>query len=102
MQTRFHYFFDWDPGKAASNFRKHKVTFETAATVFGDPLALSVYDEESSEEEERWVTLGRTEKGRLLVVVHTYQEMSQTEAHVRIISARTPTKHEQQTYEARR
>ena len=67
MQTRFHYFFDWDPGKAASNFRKHKVTFETAATVFGDPLALSVYDDESSEE-ERWVTLGRTEKGRLLLV----------------------------------
>jgi uncharacterized DUF497 family protein len=87
--------------KAASNARKHKVTFDEAATVFGDPLALSVYDEESSEE-KRWITLGRTESGHLLMVVHTYREMSQTEARVRIISARTPTKREQQTYEAGR
>lgn len=76
--------------------------FEEAATVFGDPLAISVYDEESSEEEERWVTLGRTKSDSLLVVVHTYRGISQTEAHVRIISARTPTKREQQTYEAGR
>ena len=66
------------------------------------PGAVSIYDEDHSENEERWVTLGQAENGSLLVVVHTYQEISTTEAAVRIISARPATKHEQRDYEQNR
>lgn len=52
MRPGFHYLLDWDPNKTTANARKHKVTFEQATTVFGDPLALSVYDEEHSTQEE--------------------------------------------------
>ena len=59
------YEFDWDAAKAEANTRKHGVTFENAMTVFRDPLALTVYDEAHSEQEERWVMIGRTESGVL-------------------------------------
>ncbi|MDT8322454.1 MAG: BrnT family toxin [Xanthomonadales bacterium] len=72
MGGRFQYHFEWDPAKAAGNRRKHGVGFELAATVFRDPLALSCFDEEHSEAEERWVTLGLAGNGRLLAVVHTF------------------------------
>jgi uncharacterized DUF497 family protein len=62
-------------------------------------LAVSIYDEDHSETEERWVTLGQAENGQLLVVVHSYHETSPSEAMVRIISARPATKHEQRQYE---
>jgi uncharacterized DUF497 family protein len=62
--------FDWDPGKAASNMAKHGVAFEEAMTVFRDPFARSILDP-GSPEEERWVTIGETATGNLLVVVHT-------------------------------
>jgi uncharacterized protein len=64
--------FDWDPVKAAGNAAKHGVTFEEAVTVFRDPLALSLLDDDPSPGEERWVTLGSTPAGNLLVVVHTW------------------------------
>jgi uncharacterized protein len=70
MAERFVYRFAWDPEKAAGNRRKHGVTFELAATAFRDPLALSRYDDEHSEAEERWLTLGLDENGALLVVSH--------------------------------
>jgi uncharacterized protein len=63
----FQYQFEWDPAKARQYTRKHRVTFERGATVFLDPNALSLFDEQHSEEEERWITLGLDETGVLLV-----------------------------------
>ena len=95
------YQFAWDPRKATGNRRKHGVDFEQAATVFLDPLQVTVLDEShSSRDEERWVTLGQTGNGALLVVVHTYREINDNEALIRLISARPATKCEQQNYEA--
>lgn len=99
MAERFVYRFAWDPEKAAVNRGKHGVTFEQAATVFRDPLALSLYDEEHSETEARWLTLGEDESGALLVVSHTFEELSDDEALVRVISAREATTHERAQYE---
>jgi len=91
--------FDWDPIKAESNRRKHGVTFEEAMGVFGDPLALSVLDNESGQGEERWVTIGQNPASNLLLVVHTYIELSAERAAIRIISARRPTRRETRQYE---
>lgn len=101
MPGHFDYHFEWDPAKAAGNHRKHGAGFELAATVFQDPLALSLFDKEHSETEERWVTLGQASNGALLVVVHTYQEIDEHNAAVRIISARAATKREQRDYESK-
>jgi uncharacterized DUF497 family protein len=100
MAERFVYRFAWDPEKAAANSGKHGVTFERAATVFRDPLALSLYDDEHSETEERWLTLGEDENGALLVVSHTFEELGNEEALVRVISAREATAHERAQYES--
>ncbi|HTV57084.1 MAG TPA: BrnT family toxin [Terriglobia bacterium] len=93
------YTFHWDPVKAKQNHRKHGVTFERAAELFLDPLAVSVVDQEHSESEERWVTLGRDKQGTLLVVVHTFSESSVEEWKIRIISARRSTKRETDQYQ---
>jgi uncharacterized protein len=100
MAAPFVYRFAWDPAKAASNRRKHGVEIELAATVFGDPLALSVYDEDHSEQEERWITLGQAENGALLVVVHTFEELAGNEARVPLISTRPATAHERRQYQS--
>lgn len=98
----FQHHVSWDPVKARSNRTKHRVTFEQAATVLNDPLASSVPDEDHSENEERWVTLGQTGDGMLLVVVHTYHEVSVDTANVRIISARPAERRERRQYETNR
>ena len=95
----FYYRFEWDPAKAASNNGKHGVDFETAATVFHDLLTLTIPDAEHSSDEERWVTLGQTHNGQLLVVAHTFNESGANAATIRIISARPATKREQHQYE---
>jgi len=82
------YRFEWDPAKDKANIRKHKVSFRRAATIFRDPNQLSVYDEEHSEEEERWVTMGIDSGGILLVVVHLFEYLEPDLCEVRIISAR--------------
>jgi len=99
VPTDPHYDFEWDPRKAEGNRRKHGVTFEEAATVFLDPLAMNLPDAEHTEE-ERWITLGLTEDGKLTVVVHTFQEVSDARALLRLISARRATKRERRSYEA--
>ena len=91
--------FEWDTAKALANFAKHGITFEQAATVFLDPLAITVYDNEHSQTEERWFTLGYETGGALLVVVHAFQDLNPTMATVRIISARVATKQERRAYE---
>ena len=101
MGDSFVYVFEWDPQKAAENTTKHEVGFELAATVFRDPLHVAVYDDDHSEAEERWVTLGQAENGKLLVVVHTVEEAPGNSAKIRIISARA-TKRERRDYEGGR
>ena len=77
------YNFEWDPKKAQKNLKKHGVGFEQATQVFIDPLALTVLDETHSEDEERWITMGKANDS-LLVVVHTFQEVSQGSTQIRI------------------
>jgi uncharacterized DUF497 family protein len=91
--------FQWDPAKALHNARKHDVTFDQAATVFLDALALTVYDEAHSQSEERWFTLGFDASGKLLAVAHTYEIAGPAHVQVRIISARKATKRERRSYE---
>jgi len=86
--------FEWDEKKAKRNIRKHKVSFEEATTVFADPLSLTIPDPLHSEEEDRFVTMGMSIKGRLLVVVHTERGEA-----IRIISARPATRGEREAYE---
>lgn len=92
------YKFDWDPRKASANARKHRITFRQAATVFRDPLHLSIYDEEHSADEDRWITLGIGGGGRLLVVIHTFEPIDSENVSVRIISARKATTSEKAQY----
>ena len=63
--------FEWDPTKAMRNLRKHGVAFREAATVFRDPLSITVYDPDHSEEEDRYLTVGTSGTGRFLIVTHT-------------------------------
>ncbi|MBN1931716.1 MAG: BrnT family toxin [Desulfobacterales bacterium] len=92
------YNFEWDPQKAHDNRVKHDVTFDEGATIFKDSQALSVFDPDHSEIEDRWITLGISEKGRLLVVIHTFREESESAVTIRIISSRKATKHETRIY----
>ena len=78
----FVYEFEWDPAKANANRNKHGVGFEQAAEIFRDPLALTIPDDEHSETEVRWITMGRDMSGRYIVVVHTYQQLNDLSAHI--------------------
>ena len=87
--------FEWDTNKEASNRGKHGIAFAEAATIFGDPLELTISDPEHSRDEFRWISLGRSSAGELLVVSYTERE----ESRIRIISARPANRHEQRSYE---
>lgn len=95
------YNLEWDPAKARENFRKHRVGFERAAQVFRDPNILSIEDEEHSEQEERWISMGRDERGNLLIVIHTFRETDPQNLTIRIISARKATPREAKQYSMR-
>ena len=84
---------EWDPAKARANFTKHGVRFADAVTALEDESALTIRDL-SSEDEERWVTMGLDASGRLLVVVYTWRD-----ERVRLISARQATADERRQYE---
>jgi uncharacterized DUF497 family protein len=86
--------FEWDPSKAAKNRRKHGVSFQEAATAFGDPFALTYNDPDHSVDEERFITLGLSAIGRLLIVAHCDRSH-----RIRIISARETTRFERMEYE---
>ena len=92
--------FEWDRKKENINIKKHGVTFEQASYVFADPFALSRYDDEHSEDEDRWVLLGRSLNETILLVVHTFRDNNGKE-FVRIISARKATKKEEKAYKER-
>ena len=87
--------FEWDASKAASNAKKHKVTFEMAKTVFYDDFAVQFFDEEHSFDEERFLLLGMSSDARLLLVCHCEREDGDV---IRIISARKATESEAQNY----
>lgn len=92
------YNFEWDTVKARSNRNKHNVDFDEAATVFVDPNAISIFDPDHSEFEERWITMGISERGRLLIVNHTYLRENEETIKIRVISSRKATKKETQIY----
>ena len=99
MEGQYEFQFEWDANKAQHNARKHKVTFEEAAEVFIDAYALSLFDMDHSNGEDRWITLGIDQAGRLLVVCHTFQEISKVRAIICIFSARKATRGERRSYE---
>lgn len=86
--------FEWDPDKSQANLKKHGISFHEAATVFGDPLAITFNNPDHSIREYRFLTFGYSRMGQLLVVVHTERH-----GKARIISARRATKHERKIYE---
>jgi uncharacterized protein len=85
--------FEWDSDKASKNVEKHHVSFEEAATVFDDPMFITFIDGEHSIDEERYITIGLSSRGRLLMLAHADRK-----DHIRIISARRATKKEEQFY----
>ena len=86
--------FDNDPVKAALNLKKHKVSFEEAASVFGDPLAYTFADPDHSVSEERWLLFGLSRMARVLAISYANQNEK-----YRIINARKATRHERKIYE---
>ncbi len=85
---------EWDPKKARANLRKHRVSFEEAATAMTDPMSATGIDPDHSITEDRYITFGISERGRLLVVAHTEEDET-----IRIISARLASKKERKIYE---
>ena len=92
--------FEWDREKEKTNIKKHGITFEQASFVFADIYALNKYDEEHSEDEDKWIILGKSFNEVLLLVVHTFRNKDGVE-YTRIISARKATKKEKQAYQKR-
>jgi len=86
--------FEWDKEKSEANAKKHGVSFHEAATVFGDPLAITFQDPDHSIGEYRYITFGLSQFNRLLVVSHTERK-----GRTRIISARLMTRKEREIYE---
>lgn len=86
--------FEWDDEKAESNLKKHRVSFDEAATIFNDPNIATIPDPDHSEDEERFVSIGRSVITRLLTVIHTFRL-----TRIRLISARKATKAEKKRYE---
>ena len=86
--------FEWDAEKARANERKHRVSFDEAATAFGDPLSVTIRDPDHSDDEVRLILMGSTYLDRILVVVHTDRG-----DNIRIISARPATRNERRAYE---
>jgi uncharacterized DUF497 family protein len=86
--------YEWDEAKAASNLDKHGVSFEEAVTIFGDPLYIDFYDPDHSVDEHRYLILGQSTAGRLLIVSYTERDEV-----VRLINAREVTSSERTAYE---
>lgn len=86
--------FEWDENKAKTNLKDHKVSFAEAKTVFNDPFLLTFPDPGHSDEESRYINVGCSTKGRVLVVIHTERG-----ENIRIISCRKATKFERRNYE---
>jgi uncharacterized protein len=90
------FLFEWSYRKAQGNRRKHGVSSEEATTVFGDPLSRTIHNPDHSVEEDRYVTIGRSNAERVLVIVHTERG-----DRIRLISARLANRGERKQYEKR-
>ena len=86
--------FEWDVSKDKANLWKHGVSFAESQSVFYDPLAKTIYDPDHSQSEDRWITIGYSNKGHLLIVCHVDRQDI-----IRIISARPATKTETKRHE---
>jgi uncharacterized DUF497 family protein len=86
--------YEWDEKKAKQNLRKHRVPFDEAETVFDDPLSITIRDPDHSEAEERFIDIGQSDKGRILVVSYTERGL-----RTRLIMARLATRAERKKYE---
>lgn len=86
--------FAWDDEKAESNLKKHGVSFDEGATIFNDPGVATISDPDHSEDEERYISIGKSVIRRILTVIHTYRK-----ERIRLISARKATKAEKKNYE---
>lgn len=86
--------FEWDEEKAKANLKKHRVGFDEATTVFTDPFSLTIHDPDHSANEQRYIDIGSSDKGRVLVVVYTERG-----SNVRIVSCRKATPSERKLYE---
>jgi uncharacterized DUF497 family protein len=89
--------FEWDPDKEGKNISRHDVAFDEASSIFDDPMYITFLDEEHSIDEERYITIGLSNKGRLLLVAH-----AERNDRIRIISARKATKNEEKFYQEAR
>lgn len=92
------YNFEWDPVKNQRNVQKHGISFELSASIFMDPRALTIFDDEHSDSEERWITLGISKTGILIVAHHTFDEATENQIRIRIFSARKASQKEHQQY----
>jgi len=88
--------FEWDEEKAKDNIQKHKISFEEAKTVFNDPFLLTFPDNEHSDNEQRYINIGTSIKGKVMILIH-----NERGDNIRIISCRKATKNERRTYEER-
>ena len=86
--------FEWDENKAAANLSRHGVAFDEAKTVFDDPVYVDFYDPDHSYEEHRYIIIGQSQRGRLLIVSY-----AEREKRARLISAREVTRGEREAYE---
>ncbi len=86
--------FEWDRRKAVLNIKRHGVSFEDAATAFGDPLSVTIHDPKHSDDEDRFLLLGETQDKKLVVVAHTDRKDT-----IRLINARPATRQERKDYE---
>ncbi len=92
------YNFDWDPEKERKNIHKHKLSFRQSATVFRDPNHISIYDENHSTHEDRWITIGIDQSAIHRVIVHTFRKTGENTIEIRIISARKANREEKKQY----
>lgn len=88
--------FEWDEAKAAANLDKHGISFDEAQSVFGDPDTITLFDDQHSDVEDRFIDIGRSANGRILVVVYT-----ENETRIRLISCRRATPKERRQYDQR-
>ena len=91
--------FEWDERKSRENRKAHKVGFEEAKTVFNDPFLISFPDDVHSVHEKRWLSIGTSIRGRVLLIVHTENYEEDGVIVVRVISARKATSSERRVYE---
>ncbi len=92
------YDFEWDTKKAKLNKIEHKISFEYAATIFKDPNAITIYDTEHNRGEDRWVTIGLAVNGLIVVMHHTFKQIDNDNAVIRIISSRKAARNELKQY----